>query len=144
MGYAGAGGSLSQTLAGTTLVAGNEYTFNFFVGQRADKGAVDFVVELSTAGGAVLASLDETVFGGGIPSGTFAFAEFSYTATGGEAGIGDELFIEFIAVSGQTNWDKVAGFVTTPTVAIPEPAGVAIFGFGLVGIAFLRRRRKAA
>lgn len=49
-------------------------------------------------------------------------------------------FIDNIAIDGTFGGDSPD--VGQPTVSVPEPATLALFGLGLVGIAFVRRRQQ--
>ncbi|MPY72128.1 MAG: PEP-CTERM sorting domain-containing protein [Alphaproteobacteria bacterium] len=57
------------------------------------------------------------------------------------AGWDDVTQVSFVNVSGAMAYDNIV--VDAPAAAVPAPAALAAFGFGLAGMAALRRRRRA-
>lgn len=83
--FANSGGTISQTLTGTSLQPNSTYTLSAYIGNRADGISGDYSVQLE-AGSTVLATLSGAA--SAIPSGTFAQKELTYT-TGGSAPSGN-------------------------------------------------------
>jgi hypothetical protein len=139
LGFANAGGSMTQTFA--TLVAPNTlYTLTYFVGNRADMGFNGYLVSL-LGGSTVLASQGNLTPGDGqFLQGTLSFA----TGASGP-GIGQALGIRLAATASttesQANFDLVALSAST---TVPEPATVALLAAGMLVMGGVAARRKRA
>jgi hypothetical protein len=130
-------GFISQTLT-TALASSTTYTLGFFVGHRLDEGTDNYIVEL-LAGSTVLASVNTPL----IPSpGTFGQATLTFTSTANDPLAGQLLGIEFESGTDQADFDLVTlDAVSDAPATVPEPATLAMFGFGLAGLGLIRRHR---
>jgi hypothetical protein len=129
-------GYISQVLT-TTLAASSNYNLAVDVGWRSDMGAPQYMIQL-LAGGVVLAQ-DST--SAQPTAGTFATANLSYSSGASGPLIGQALEIRLYNLgSSQAQFDNVR--LTDPPSEVPEPATLALFGSGLVGLAAMFRRRR--
>jgi len=124
------GGTISQTLTGTSLISNTTYTLSVDVGHRLDGLATNYSIALY-AGTTLLNSFSGN--NGVISMGTFADESLTYTS-GAEVPSGD-LRIVLTSAGSQTAFDDVQ---LTDT---PEPSSLLLLGSGLLGVGgFLRRR----
>lgn len=73
------------------------------------------------------------------PNGGWAGADLAYNGSGGSLLVWTQLDLDVLNLSRGTtavNW-----MVFTPSVSVPEPGTVALFGLGLAGIGLTRRRK---
>jgi hypothetical protein len=113
-------GTLSQD-TGTAAVAGQEYTLDLWAGHQNNSGSSTAIVVNLLEGSTTFAT-----FSGDVPVDTY----MPVSITGTAAGLGN-LTIELQSPSGQNLFDDIR------LTAVPEPAGVALFGLG--GVLLLRR-----
>jgi hypothetical protein len=139
------GGTISQTLTGTSLLANSTYVLSVFVGDRPDNMVTDYSLSLY-AGSTLLGTFADS--NGAITPGTFEQEFLTYT-TGSSVAAGD-LTIELTSVGAQSDFDDVqltvnraensVGDLAVDTpVAAPEPSTLLMLGsgiFGLMGFAF--------
>ncbi|ELS49150.1 PEP-CTERM putative exosortase interaction domain protein [Microcystis aeruginosa FACHB-905 = DIANCHI905] len=132
------GGTISQTLTGTTLQADTKYTLSASVGRRrivTNFPSSIYNIQL-LAGTTVLASRNDI-----IPNlGDFADVSFSYTTVGiGTLPTGD-LRIVLTSNGSQVGFDNVT---LDASPDIPEPSAIlGLLGFGLLGIASKLRQKQ--
>jgi len=119
--------------------AGIGQTFSMLVGQRTDIPFLGYSLELwagPATGGTLVASVTNGVLPG---PGTFLPDSISFTPTGAESWLGQNVTVAFRGVplpgGVQTNFHNAE---LTPT---PEPGTYALVGTALAGLAVLRRRR---
>ncbi len=131
------GGTISQTLTGTTLQADTKYTLSASVGRRRIVGNFSGLYNIELyAGTNFLASKDDI-----IPNlGDFADVSFSYTTAGiGTLPTGD-LRIVLTSNGTQVGFDNIT---LDATPDIPEPSAIlGLLGFGLLGIASKLRQKQ--
>jgi PEP-CTERM motif len=132
------GGSISQTLTGTSLVANHTYTLSVDVGHRLDYGATSYSIALY-AGNTLLGIHSGS--NGDIPTGTFANETLTFT-TGAKVVSGD-LHIVLTSDGAQTSFDDVQ-LEFHPGGQTPEPASLLLLGSGLLAVGGLLRRRLLA
>lgn len=127
MGPFGANGSLAQTVA---TQAGADYEISFWL--RNEFGGVS-LFQASFDGAALLLDLQAEA--------AFPFRRYSFVRLAG----GDAATLRFTYRNDPSYWHLDGVSVTRLTAAIPEPASWAtmIAGFGLVGMAYRRRRVRA-
>jgi hypothetical protein len=130
------GGTISQTLTGTTLLANTVYVLSVDVGHRLDRGELVLVTDYSIAlyaGDTLLNSFSAS--NGLIPIGTFANETLTFTS-GATVPTGD-LRIVLSSAGLQTNFDDV----TLAATDTPEPASLTLLaaGLGLMILVFRRR-----
>ncbi len=127
------GGTISQTLTGTTLQAKTQYTLGVYVGRRNDQPFPGYNIEL-LAGSTVLASNSIIT----PAAGTFAPVTVSYSSGSSSPLFGQALTIRLTSNGTQTNFDNV----TLDASPIPEPSAIlGLLGFGLLGIASKLRQK---
>jgi hypothetical protein len=132
-------GSISQTLAGISLLPDSVYTLSVDVGRRFDVAAANF--SLNLLDGANVFCTSGSNSNGTITAGTFT--DITLTCATGATVPGGFLGIELTGDGRQINFDNVQLNVTTDTVATPEPSALALTlpGLFLGGLLFLRSRR---
>jgi hypothetical protein len=128
-------------LAPETWTADVTQTFNLLIGARLDDAYLGYTMELwagtPLAGGSTLVASQTN---GVTPlPGTFLPTSLSFTPTGAETWIGQQVGVLFrggsIAGGVQTNFDNAE-----LTTVVPEPGTYALVGSALIGLAMIRRR----
>lgn len=134
---------LSGSQTYLNYAAGFDTGFSFFY-SAANQGGSVFVYDGLNGTGNVLGQLDLSINGGSCPGYNAGFCPFS------AAGVnfsGTAKSIGFAGVANQIAFDDVTfGSATpgNPSSAVPEPAtwAMMIAGFGMVGVAFRRKRHE--
>jgi hypothetical protein len=138
------GSSISQTLAGYTINADATLTLSVDVGWRLD-GPVMPVYRLELWAGGERFAYGSTP----LVKGDFVTATVEYQTSGNDPLVGQNLTIVLAKAGGnQVQFDNVRFNNDTqngePPNAVPEPGTLLLFGTGMVGLAVVRRKRKAA
>lgn len=122
-------GTLSQTLATT---AGTRYTIKFQLENLGDLLEF-FDVAFGDPYFGVLGVLQDAPY--------FNYTEYTYSAVA----TGPSTDLTFYFINDYASWglDNVSVEAVAPA-AMPEPTSLALFGFGLAGLGWARRRRKRA
>lgn len=127
-----------------TLMEGYRYTLTVYVGLRKDLVDVELLptyglrlIEATTADLSAWQTLAE-ISGPTPPEGTFALASLTFDAL--SAGTGLPLGINLISSGPQVNFDAVR-LDASPIAAVPEPTTVLLLGTGLLGLAWLGRKK---
>lgn len=130
------GGTISQILS-DVLTANTLYTLSVNVGDRLDLTFSGYSINL-LAGSTVLASTSTPV-----PlNGRFATATVQFQTLATHANLGALLQIQLITTpGGQVNYDNVR-LDGTAVAAVPEPASIAMWSLGALGMMFARRKRQ--
>ncbi|MBD2601577.1 MAG: PEP-CTERM sorting domain-containing protein [Microcystis sp. M20BS1] len=131
------GGTISQTLTGTTLQADTKYTLSASVGRRRIVSTFSGLYNIQLYAGANLLASKNDI----IPNlGDFADVSFSYTTAGiGTLPSGD-LRIVLTSNGSQVGFDNIT---LDATPDIPEPSAIlGLLGFGLLGIASKLRQKQ--
>ena len=130
------GGTISQTLTGTTLTPDTIYKLSVDVGFRLN-GAVDVTTYSIAlyAGGVLLASLPPGTSNDVIPIGTFADETVTYTS--GATVLPGDLSIVLSSDGQQADFDNVRLTAST----IPEPSSLSLMA-GALGLLFVVFRRR--
>jgi len=139
IGYVNATRSLTQDLTGQSVQANSQYTFSFYVGERSDGSSGAYTISLDTILGGVTSTLC-TVNGNAntIKPGTFQLESCTYTSGGSGFPSGD-LYLDFTAISGQLDVDKVGLTVQ----GVPEPSSLLLLGVGMFFlVAMMMARQK--
>lgn len=137
------GGSLTQTLAGVPLEPGFRYILLADVADRIATPFAGYQVEL-LAGGQQVAIDDDSL--GVIPDAGYFYVTsvIDVSIPWDHALAGQDLGVRLTALGGggnQTYFDNVRLFA----LEIPEPATLALVGFGIAGLGgYIRRRRRQA
>ena len=138
----GAYGGLSQVITGTTLIAGETYTLTVAIGDYLTLAPTNWHLAISTSSmgvGTYLTNLSG--LGASLTDDQFNDFSVSYTATGAETQIGEDLKI---TLWGQ-NDDGIGGGTHVPFdnirfSAVPEPSAAVLGAIGLLGL--IRRGRR--
>lgn len=136
------GGAGFWQLAPDTWQTGQTSTFSIMIGQRLDETFAGYSIEMwagTPLSGTLVVSQTQADIGGVTPApGQFLPASISYTPTGAETWIGQQISVVFRGglIGTQTNFDNAE-----LTGAVPEPGTYALVGSALIGLAALRRRR---
>ena len=145
VGFANAGGSLTQTFA-EVLAANTTYMLTYYVGDRGDMSFSGYLVSL-LGGGVTLASQ------GNLAPGNGQFLQGVLTYTTGATGpqIGQALGIRLGAFAnptgGQVAFDLVSlstASASVGSITSPEPTTVALLAAGMLVIGGVSARRKRA
>jgi PEP-CTERM motif len=145
--YANAGGSISQTLSGTSLVDNSVYTLSLFVGNRGGSLGGNYTLSLDTILGGITTTL--CTFSGNAASPNIAVGTFQVegcTYASGSTPPAGNLFLQFTALNGQLDVDNVSLTVQpNGPVGVPEPSSMLLLGIGalLVLITWMLRENKA-
>ena len=124
------GGSISQTLTGTSVLANTFYTLSVFVGNRMDGFTGAYTISLD-AGANTLCSFSGN--SASIASGTFADETCSFQS-GSSVPLGD-LSVVFTGSQGaQLDIDKAS-------ISTPEPTSLVLMAFGLSFLSLTLRRK---
>jgi hypothetical protein len=131
------GGTLSQTLAGISLLPNSVYTLSVDVGRRLDKGAVNYSLTLLDGTNVFCTSSNSS---GLIIAGTFQ--DIPLQCITGATVPGGFLSIELTGDGNQIDFDNVRLDVTGSTVSTPEPSVLVLMltTLGVVGLLFARSR----
>jgi hypothetical protein len=141
-GDAGAIAGAHQTIAGTSLTAGQTYTMTVAIGDYKSLIPNRWHLAISTLSMDVGSYLvDYSPTNGNELLTNDAFTDFSvqYTATGLESQIGQDLRITIWAQNHGTEGGSHVVFDNVRLTSIPEPSAALLGGLGL--LALLRRRR---
>jgi len=139
-----ASNSMTQTLAGNSVLANSIYTMSVYVGDRTDNLNGTYTLSLDTILGGVTTTL--CTFSGNassIPHGTFQLEGCTYTSGGSGLPSGD-LFLKFTATNGgQLDVDNVSLNVQSLT-GVPEPSTILMLGIGMLFLvaSFLAGRKR--
>ena len=121
------GGSISQTLTGTSVSANSSYTLTVFVGNRTNTQNGVFTIYLDS----ILNGITSTLCSVSGNAATFAAgtwqAESCTYQSGANAPAGN-FFLDFVGGNGQLNVDDVT--LTGPPVNAPEPSSILLLGLG--------------
>jgi len=130
-------GDISQMLS-STLAAGT-YTLKVNVGDRADLGAPSYSAALFS-GIDILDSITQLDFA--TSNNGWIEASLMFTALSNDSHLGNSFGIRLARTGGgQVNFDNVRlDFVAAAQQNVPEPGSLALLGFGLAGLGFMRRK----
>ena len=132
--YAG----LSQVLPGTTLTAGTVYTMTVAIADYLTNTPANWHLAISTSSMAFGSYLNDfSGLGSNLTDGQFKDFSVSYTATGAEGQIGEDLKITLWGQNDGTGTH--VAFDNVRFTAVPEPSAALLGGLGLL---FLARRRR--
>ena len=132
------GGTLSQTLAGISLLPNVVYTLSVDVGRRLDVNGASYSLSLLDGSFHCTSGPNSIDL---ITAGTFQ--DETLTCTTGATVPAGFLSIELTGVGRQIDFDNVRLDVSTSTVSTPEPSALALIFVGLClgGLFFQRSRR---
>jgi HpiC1 cyclase len=132
------GGTLSQTLAGISLLPNVLYTLSVDVGRRLDVNGANYSLSLRDGSFFCTSGSNSIDL---IPAGTFQ--DITLTCATGATVPGGFLGIELTGDGRQIDFDNVRLDVTGSTVTTPEPSVLVLMltTLGVVGLLFARSRR---
>jgi hypothetical protein len=128
------GGIISQIVS-QTVVPGDVYTLMVDLGRRNDYPAFEGAADLLIGGAGGV----RTPLASGIVPSVGHWSTFTATYVGLSTDIGKSITIELIALGVQGDFDNVR-----LSSSAPEPAGVTLFGLGLVALLAVARRKRAS
>jgi hypothetical protein len=128
---------ISQTVV-PTVALGVTYTLMVDLGRRSDPGFTTFRSGADLLIGPVVGGQHFVATGSTPSPGTFSVFTATYTGVLGD--VGKSITIELLSSGLEANFDDVV--LSDSTTSAPEPAGITLFGLGLVGLlAFARRKQ---
>jgi hypothetical protein len=125
---------ISQTISG--LTSGQKYVISFFQAAVEDTSVADPGVEWKvTFGGTTLNSTAMNLPAGGVVAWSSQPVSLLFTANA------TSQTLSFLAAGGSNGAPPMALLDGIRIDPVPEPASIALFGLGLLGLAGLRQRR---
>jgi hypothetical protein len=132
-GWSGTNPIISQTISG--LISGQQYVISFYQAALEDESVADNVQWAVTFGGTTLNSTAMNLPAGGVVGWASQPESLIFTANA----TSDTL--SFLASGGSNGAPPMALLDGITIAQVPEPASIALLGFGVAGLAGLRRRR---
>ncbi len=122
------GGTISQTV-GPTVQNGVTYTLTVYIGLRNDGYPLDGTADLELGGTVCDATGTAPALGN--------WSVYTAQCTGNSGNAGEPIVIQLNSSGAQGDFDDVMLSASTT----PEPASFLLFGTGLLGIAFIARKK---
>jgi|SRR5208283_5221476 len=122
------GGTISQTVT-PTVQSGVTYTLTVYIGLRNDGYPFDGTADLMLGGTVCDATGTQPALGD--------WSLYTARCTGNSGNAGDPIVIQLNSSGAQGDFDNVMLSASTT----PEPASFLLFGTGLLGIAFMARKK---